>query len=167
MNLIPELSPCLGIDSRSRLIEQKQLRAVYQAGSEGKPLLPASRERTGELTGALAQAQAGKGVRYGLFALRNRVDPRDEIEILLDGEFFVERKALRHVSDAEFDRGLFAPQVEAEARAAARVWGEQPAEHANRGGLAASVRSEKSVDRAARHADAEVVHYALAVEALG
>src|SRR5262249_18490527 len=62
--------------------------------------------------------------------------------------------------------GRLAQYVEAQARAAARVRLQQPAQHAYRRGLAAAVGAEKPADPAARDADRHVVHHAPGAETL-
>ena len=83
-----------------------------------------------------------------LAALRHGVDPRDEVEVLLDGQVLVQAEALGHVADLALDRRGLAQDVEAEAGAAAAVRRQQAAEHPDRGGLAAAVGAEEAEDLA-------------------
>jgi hypothetical protein len=67
------------------------------------------------------------------------VDPRGELQVLLDGQVLVEPELLRHVADVTLDRVGLADHVVAEAGAAARIRLQQAAQHADAGGLAAAV----------------------------
>ena len=100
-------------------------------------------------------------------AVGQPVDSPDELEVLRDRQVLVEAEALRHVADLALDPRRLAQDVEAEARAAAAVGGEQAAEHADRRGLAAAVGPQEAVDLAPAHLEREAVDDHLAVEALG
>ena len=165
MDLFPEAAPRLRIDARGWFVEQQHARLVQHAGGECNALLPAAREIAGELCCALGKAKA----------LQRRIDPfappvhaihaRDEVEVLVDRQVFVEAEALCHVADFALDKCSLAHDVVAERRAAARVGREQAAEHADRGGLAAAVGAEKAEDFATPHAQVEAVDDGLAAEA--
>ena len=72
------------------------------------------------------------------------VDAGDEIEILVDGQVVVEAEPLRHISDLPADRLSLVDDVVAEACPAAAIRNEEPAQHADRRGLAAAVGTEKA-----------------------
>ena len=78
----------------------------------------------------------------------------------------VEAEALRHVSDVALD--LVGPGCgcRSRGRCRARVGREQAAQHADGGGLAGAVGSEKAVDRAALHLHREVAHDLTGAEGL-
>ena len=102
-----------------------------------------------------------------LLGLREAVDAGDELQVLLDRQVLVEAEALRHVADVALDLVALGQDVVAERRAPAAVGREQPAHHAQRGGLAGAVGAEEAVDLAAHHAHGQVAHHHLAVEGLG
>ena len=60
VDLVPELAPRLRIDARGRLVEQQQLRPVHDAGGERQPLLPAARQRPGQLMAPRGQPEIGQ-----------------------------------------------------------------------------------------------------------
>jgi hypothetical protein len=57
VDLVPEVAPRLGVDAGRGLVQQQQARLVQQAGGQRQALLPAARQRAGQLALALGQAQ--------------------------------------------------------------------------------------------------------------
>ena len=155
-----------GVDARGRLVEQEQLGLMQHAGGEREALLPAAGERSGELRGAAAEAQAFDRPVDGGAALRHAVDAGDEVEVLADREVLPEREALRHVADAPLDLAALLDDVVAEAGAGAGVGRQQPAYDADRGRLAAAVGPEEAEDLAAPDLQRQVVDDMLVAEAL-
>ena len=90
MDLIPEVAPGFGIDTRRRLIEQQELGLVHDAGGKRQALLPAARQRAGELVAAARQAQMLEAVVDILADRPERVETGDEFEILGDRQVFIE-----------------------------------------------------------------------------
>ena len=114
VNLFPEIAPRLRVHPRSRLIEQKQLWPVNEAGGEREALFPAARKLTGELL-----LPAGKPELRDAFPdhrppILQPVHAGHEIQILLDAEVFPETETLRHVADLAFDRLAFRDDIVAE-----------------------------------------------------
>ena len=140
---------------------------MHDRGGERKPLFPAAGKRAGELVLAVGEAKATEGLRDNAVAIRDLVKPGDEVEVLADGEVFVEREALGHVADFQLDAIGLADHVVAEAGAAAGIGTEQAAEHADGRGLARAVRPEESDDLAAVHVEIDMIHHHLAREGLG
>ena len=101
-----------------------------------------------------------------LRAIRHPVHARNEAQILANGQIFPERETLRHVPDLALDRLGFADDVVAETRALAAVGCKEPADHANRCGLAAAVGTEKAEDLAAPYVEREVLDDVLVAEML-
>ena len=167
VQFVPEVAARLRIDAGRRLVEQEQLGVVEHARGEGEPLLPAARQRSGELPGARRRVPGRRAPRPRHATARHLVQPRDEIQVLADGQVLPEREALGHVPDASFDLVLLTAEVEAEARALPRIRSEQPAHHADGRGLAAAVRPEEPEDLAALDAHGHVVDYQFLAEALG
>ena len=97
-----------------------------------------------------------------LDALRAQVagEPEDaahEVEVLLHGQVFPQREALRHVTDLHAQPlGVLRYRVP-EHRALAIARAQQAAQHADRGRFAGAVRAEKAVDRRARNVEADVI----------
>ena len=167
VELVPELAPRLRVHACGRLVEQQQLGVVQQAGGEREPLLPPAGERAGELLRPRAQTEPFEPLAHAALPVGHPVHARDEVEVLLDRQVLVVAEALGHVADAPLDLGGAGAQVEAEGGAAAFVGREQPAQHADRGGLAAAVRPEKSDDPAARDGEVDVIDHGAPAVALG
>src|SRR3982750_3948555 len=94
------------------------------------------------------------------------VDARDESEVLLDREVFVERKALRHVTRLALDRLRFPREIEAEHLAAPRIGREESAQHPKRRRLARAIGAEEAADMAFDDLDRHVLDRAVRAEAL-
>ena len=99
--------------------------------------------------------------------LGDAVDAGDEFQVLAHREILIEAEALRHVADVALDLVGLGADVVAEAGAVALVGREQPAQHADGGGLAGAVGPEEAVDRAALDLHGQVAHHRAAVERLG
>ena len=99
--------------------------------------------------------------------LGDAVDAGDEFQVLAHREVLVEAEALGHVADLALDLVGLGADVVAEAGAVAFVGREQPAQHADGGGLAGAVGPEEAVDRAALDLHRQVAHHRPAVEFLG
>ena len=117
---LPELAAGEGIDTGGRLVEDQQIRVMYQRAAERQFLFHAA----GKL---LRRPVAERGKPGGLqqflrplppLALGLVVKPGEEVEILGDGECGVEvlAKALRHIGDAAANTApvIPAPQIAAE-----------------------------------------------------
>ncbi len=167
VDLAPELAPRLGVDAGGRLVEQQQLGLGQDAGAERQALLPAARQLAGQLALAALQAQPLDGGARLPGGVGEAVDAGDELQVLQDRQVLVEREALRHVADVVLDLLALGADVVAERRAAAAVGRQQPAQHAQGGGLAGAVGAEEAVDLAAAHAHRQVAHDHLAAEGLG
>ena len=165
VDLVPELAPRLRIDAGGRLVEEQQPRLVHDAGGEREPLLPAAGERAGELVLAARQAEAVERLVDGLAEVRQRIEPRDELEVLADRQILVEGEALRHVADLALDRLGLALDVVAEAGPLAGGRPEQAADQADRRRLAGAVRPEEADDLARRDLEVDIVHDGLVAEA--
>ncbi|MNK90611.1 hypothetical protein D3C87_1106720 [compost metagenome] len=166
VKLLPEVAPGLGIDPGGGFVEQQQLGLVQQARRQRQPLLPSAGQRAGQLRGARLQAEVFQRAVHGLAAVGHGVDAGHELEVLADRQVFPVGKALCHIADVALDLGGLLQDVEAQAGARARVRRQQPAHHADGGGLAAAVGAEEAEDLAARHLHGQVVDHVLVAEAL-
>src|SRR5262249_7109131 len=151
-------------DAGRGLVEQEQLWLVQHAGGKRQPLFPAARERARQLIAPRCQTETLERLVDPLLQRLHVVHAADEIEVLANREILVEAETLGHVANALLDLGRLRPNVETEAGTLAGVRGQQSAEHADRRGLAAAVRAEKSHDDAARHFDIEIVDDRLVAE---
>jgi hypothetical protein len=139
---------------------------VQHAGGERQALFPAARELPGELLRACGEPELLERLLDRLLAIWHFVDARDEVQVLADREVVPEGEALRHVADVALDLRAFLQDVVAEAGAAARIRGEQAAQHADRGGLAAAIGTQEAEDLARLHAQREIDDHVLVAEAL-
>ena len=103
----------------------------------------------GQLPLAALKPQPLDGGARLLGRIGEPVHARHELQVLQDREVLVEAEALRHVADVALDLLALRADVVAERRAAAAVGRQQPAQHAQRGGLAGAVGAEEAVDLAA------------------
>ncbi len=140
----PGSTPAVGSSSSSSLGSCRRHAASASRCFQPPERLPASCELRA------ASPRRSSASRHAPLAVGHGVHARDEIEVLRDREVLVEAEALRHVAHLALDALGVAHDVVAEAGAAALVGREQPAEHADRGGLAAAVRAEEAVDLPAR-----------------
>src|SRR3970040_217253 len=140
---------------------------MENAGSQRKPLLPAARERAGKLILSFQKMQVLQSCFNGALAVLHALHARDELQVLAYGEVFPQREALRHVADLALDGRGLAQDVVVQAGAFARVGLEQPAQHADGGGLAAAVRTEEAVDLSLRHLQGQVLDHGAVTEGLG
>jgi hypothetical protein len=97
----------------------------------------------------------------------NAVDARDEFKIFAHREVIVEAEALRHVADAIFDLRRLGADFVTEAGAAALIGRQQPAQHADGGGLAGAVRPKEAENGAASDLHGQVAHHLTAAERFG
>src|SRR5205085_6282793 len=122
-----------------------------RAGPERKPLLPAAGEFAGKLRLASRKSEPVDHLLRGAARIAHAIKARDEFQVLAHREILIQRKALRHVTDLALDPVGVAADVVAEAGALTAIGRQQAAQHADRRGLAASVRAEAAVDAAALH----------------
>ena len=109
---------------------------MHDAGGKREPLLPATRQRAGELVLARGEAETFEGLVDGTGKVFEVVEPCHEGEVLADRQVLVEGEALRHVADVALDRLRLGEDVVAEAGPVTAIGVKQPADHADGGGLA-------------------------------
>ena len=78
VDLVPELAPAHRIDAGGRLVEEQQRRLVDRRAGERDPLLPAARQRAGELVAAIAEPRRAStsSTRARRARARHAVDAR-------------------------------------------------------------------------------------------
>jgi hypothetical protein len=142
---------------------------VHERARERQALAIAAREVTGQLP--LAPGQVGQPDHAldapGALGAGDHVDARVEAEVLVDGEVVVEREALGHVADRRLHPLGIAAQVDAEDFPLPLRRLQDPAQHAQRGGLAGAVGPEEPVQLALAHAEVEVIDGDHLAEPLG
>src|SRR5581483_8374489 len=89
---------------------------------------------------------------------RNAIDAGEEVEVLLDREIVIERKFLRHVSDAAAHGAGTQRAGFARERAFAGGGLDKTAEHLDGRGFAGAVGAEESVDFAVTYFEVHVLH---------
>ena len=103
VDLAPEVAARLRIDTGRRFVEQQQFRLVQQAGRESEALLPAARQRAGQLCLARRQSQAIERIGDALATVVEAVDARGEVEVFGDRQVFIQPEPLRHVANPQLD----------------------------------------------------------------
>ena len=94
----PELAPRNGVDAGRRLVEEEEVGPRQERRDERELLLHPARERAREAAADAREPHPRKkgGRALARLAVRDRVHPRPEEEVLVDREVLVEREALRH-----------------------------------------------------------------------
>ena len=91
-------------------------------------------------------------------AAAEAVYSRHEHHVLGDGQLVVQREFLGHVADFAPQRLRFGGNFQLQYRHLPRGRGEQPAEHADDGGLARAVGAQEAIDLSGRHVQVHTVH---------
>src|SRR5438552_18168322 len=151
MNLLPKIASRFWIDTRCRLIQQQQFRAMNEARGKSETLFPPARKLAGELVFAFRQPELLDAFTHGLSPILHVIHARDKIEIFLNGQILPETESLCHVADFPFDCLAFGDYVVTQDPAGSVVSAKQSAKHAQKRGLAAAVWAEEPVDFARGH----------------
>ncbi len=119
-------------------------------GCQGQPLPLAAAHLAGKSIFQIGQGIAIHDFRDALFPFRSRqaVDLGHEIEIFQNSQVAVEREGLGHVADLVLERFGVLRNGKAKHLDRAFRWCQKSGEHAHGCGLAASIRTQKSVDHA-------------------
>ena len=111
---LPEFSPHHRIDPAGRLVEEYYFGTMKDRAAERKTLFQSARERAGDAF--LAAVEAGHFEHPFLAFLdvpfRQAVHPPIEIDVLIDGQIFIERKFLGHIADIFFHPFRFFVNIE-------------------------------------------------------
>src|SRR5437588_614309 len=124
---------------------------MNQAGGKGETLFPSAGKLAGELLFAFGQPQFLHALTHSLPSVLHTVHARDEIEIFLNTQILPKTESLRHVPYFALDRLTLIDHVVTQDLPGSVVGAEQSAKHSQKGGLAAAVRAEKSVNFAGPH----------------
>ncbi len=104
VDLLPELSPRLGIDAGGRLVEQEQLRLT--AGCRRRAQAAASSPRRACRQAGRRAVESPSRATASFAAppwIGDAVHAGHELQILADGEILIEAEALGHVADVALD----------------------------------------------------------------
>lgn len=164
MDFFPEIPSSLGVNPGGRFVEKKQPRVVQQARSQRQPLFPATGEGSRQLAAAACQAQFFQGVHHRLTAVRYAKHAGDEVQVLFDAEVVPEGKPLGHVAYLGFDLDAVFHDVQPQAGSLSAVRGEQAAEHADGGGFAATIGTEKAENFTFPHLQGQILYNVLVSE---
>ena len=137
------------------------------AGAQRQPLFPPARKLARQLLLPPREPKPRDGLAGGLAGIADPIDAGDEFEILADGEVLIEREALGHIAHAPLDEMALGQDVIAQTGPASAVGRQQAAEHADGGGLARAVGTEKAVNLPAPHLKGQVMHHHARAERLG
>src|SRR5204863_3586574 len=134
-----------GVAAGRRLVQEEERGLLDDGAAEGEPLLPSAGEVPGELAGATLEAgHRDELVDTGSQSVPgNAVDAGVELEVLTDGQIFVEGESLAHVADALLDPLPLSGDVHAEHAALAAGGLQDAAQHPNRRALPRPVRSKE------------------------
>jgi len=119
---------------------------VQDGAAEGQALLPTS----GKCPGQTAPVVRETGHTQHPFlpilhsGTGNIVDTTIEVDVLLDGQVFVEGEFLAHVTDVRFDGLGLSSNVQASYCAASTAGAQEAAQHADSGGFPSAVRPKES-----------------------
>src|SRR5262245_31756699 len=128
--------------------------------AERQPLTPTTREvaRQGPLAALESSHLQDELTTSGQTLAREAIDPAEEMNVLIDREQLVQRKALRHVADALLDRFWIGGNVDAVNFRGPGGWPKQTAQHPNRRRLAGAVAAEEAEDLSATHVERQTIH---------
>ena len=160
VDLLPELAAADRVHPGRRLVEEEQGRGVDGGAGEGHALLPAARERAGDLVAPVGEPALSQHLLHagGADARGHAVQSGVEAQILVHREILVEAEALGHVADALLDPLGLGGHVVAHHRAVAAAGIEDSAQHADGGRLAGAVGAQHAEDLTAVHAQRDVLH---------
>jgi len=115
VHLVPEVAASHGVHARGGLVQQQESRLVQHARRQGESLLPAARERPGQLPGEAPELHALDGSGHDRLAVVHAVDAGDEVQVLAHAQILVEAEALGHVAHRGLDALGVAEDVETQA----------------------------------------------------
>src|SRR6266567_9303698 len=124
---------------------------MNEAGRQCETLFPSTGKLAGKLIFAFREREFFETFTHGLSPVLHVVHACDKIEILCNAQILPKTESLGHVTDFTLDRFAFSDDVMTQDSATAIVGTEQPAKHPQKGGLAAAVRAEESVNLPAAH----------------
>ncbi len=131
------------IDPDRRLVQQHQPRRGDHCAGHGQLLPHPARELAGR--SILERRQAGEPVEmlhpFGIVLRLNPAQPGIELKVLADGQFGIERPALRHIADLTAIELIGGAAQQFDRAAIGRY---QPGENPHQRGLAASVRANQA-----------------------
>src|SRR5262249_55825943 len=119
---------------------------MNQTGCERKTLFPPAGKVPGKLFPPLREAEFLDTFTNCLPAIFHAVHSSNEIEIFFNAQIFPKTEPLCHVADLALDRLTFGDDIVAEDASASVIGVEKSAQHSQERGLAATVRTEESVN---------------------
>src|SRR5207302_6624583 len=111
MKLLPKIAPRFWIDTRCRLIQQQQFRAMNETRSKRETLFPSTRELAGKLVFAFRQPKLLDTFTNGLSPILHVIHARDKIEIFFNAQILPKTEPLRHVTDFSLNCFAFGNHV--------------------------------------------------------
>src|SRR5690606_14620995 len=97
---VPELAARYGVDSRGRLVEEEELRAMHQRAAQRELLLHPAGERAGAPVAERLDLAVDRRDRLVSVLEARAEDGGEELEVLPHAQVRVEREATGHVADA-------------------------------------------------------------------
>ena len=143
------------VETRGRLVQKQDLRAMHQGGPDGKAALHAARKRPERCVGFLRQFETTQQLFRALFPLPTgkAIKLTQVFEVPAAAEFGVEVGILGHDADARLHVDRIAGHVPAEDGDLAAVALQQPAQDVDGRGLARAIGPEIREDAAFRYVE--------------
>ena len=137
----PELAPRVRVEAGGRLVEDQELRMVYQGDAEGQLLALAVREVHRVAAAFFEKADMLEDPRHLIGGAA--VKPGEEIHDLAHGELVYESRLLQRDPHDSPEPSLVVPPGPPENGDIARIGGPQPLYHLDEGRLPRAVRAEE------------------------
>ena len=159
----------LRVETRRRLVEDRDLRVLHQDFGKPEPLAHAAREGRDALVRHVGEPDMRERSLDLLLALRaiEPHQPRGVAQILGGGEIVVEADLVGQIADPALDRERLAHGIMAEHAGLPVRNVAQAEQHQDGGGLAGAVRTEQPENLPARHRERNAVDDGDSVVALG
>ncbi len=165
----PEVAPRHRIDAGGRLVEQQHLRRVDERAGEPELLFHAARQLARAPLAERRHAGGREQARRALLpvATADAEEFGEELDVLVDGQVFVEPEPLRHVADVRADAFGIGDRVQALDGDRSFVGLHHRGEQAHDRRLARAVRADEAEHFAGSAVDAEVLDRGDAAEPFG
>ena len=145
------------VEPRERLVEEERRRVADQAAGDDDLLPHAARQFAGQRPLFPCQLQFVDQRPRAAIEVLDAVEPRDEPQMLLDGEVLEEVRLVRHERQSSLRRDRVGDDVMTVDRDAAGRGSQNAGERTQRGRLPRAVRTDQSDDLAAGGRERKVV----------
>jgi len=159
VNEFPKAAPRDGIDAARRLVQEQDRRLMQNRAPQCQPLFPPAGEqaRWGILLVFEISHLQDKGETLRESFRRYSVNTGKKLDVFFHRQVVIERKLLRHVTDAAFDFLGLPAHVKTADDSTAGGRHQKSAQDADRGRLARPIGPQKSEDFAALYIQRDVI----------